>query len=101
MTLPDEAINARLLEFVQSFQTRVQAAVDVARLCQLKLIVLLHQVHYFSNALAVSDLAYLSSEVTPWPTPGDWTSISNVRDGSFSVLAVSASTATLELPKHW
>ena len=69
MTLPDEAINARLLEFVQSFQTRVQAAVDVARLCQLKLIVLLHQVHYFSNALAVSDLAYLLSEVTP--TPGD------------------------------
>ena len=91
--------HACLLKLVQSFpsQTRVQAAVDVACLCQLKLIVSLDQVRYFTNALAVSDFAYLLSEVPLFLE----ISISNVRDGSFSVLAVSASTATLELPKHW
>ena len=63
--------HACLLKLVQSFpsQTRVQAAVDVACLCQLKLIVSLDQVRYFTNALAVSDFAYLLSEVTP--IPGD------------------------------
>ena len=91
ITLPDEAIDARSLEFVQSFQTRVQEAVDVARLGQLKL----DQGRDLNNALAVGDFAYLSAEVTP--TPGDkhfrckW-------DGPFPVLAVTASTATLELP---
>ena len=98
ITLPDEAIDARSLEFVQSFQTRVQEAVDVARLGQLKLIAALDQGRDFNNTLAVGDFAYLSAEVTP--TPGDkhfrckW-------DGPFPVLAVTASTATLELPEHW
>ena len=97
-TLPDKAIDARSLEFVQSFQTRVQEAVDVARLGQLKLIAALDQGRDFNSALSVRDFAYLSAEVTP--TPGDkhfrcrW-------DGPFPVLAVTASTATLELPEHW
>ena len=73
-------------------------AVDVARLGQLKLIAALDQGRDFNNALAVGDFAYLLAEVIP--TPGDkrfrckW-------DGPFPALAVTASTATLELPEHW
>ena len=69
ITLPDEAIDACSLEFVQSFQTRVQETVDVARLGQPKLIAALDQGSDFNNALAVGDFAYLSSDVTR--TPGD------------------------------
>ena len=86
---PDEKIS---LEFVQSFQTRVQVegAIDVARLEQLKITAAW-------TALTVDDFAYLSSEVSP--TPGD-KHFRCKRDRPFrpfTVSAVSASTATLRL----
>ena len=98
ITLPDDALDARSLEFVQSFQSRVQEAIDAARLGQLRMIAAMDKGRDFHNSLAVGDFAYLSSEITP--TPGEkhfkckW-------DGPFPVKAVSASTATLELPEHW
>ena len=56
------------LEFVASLQTRLQEALDVWRLRQVKLIELIDATSDPTNQLRVGDWAYLAAEYTPIPS---------------------------------
>ena len=98
VSLPDSSLDPKSSEFVTSFQNRIQNALDVGRLSQIKLIKKMDTRRNSRQRLVVGDWAYLDAEHTP--IPGDnhfrvkWA-------GPFPVKAVTPSTATLDLPEHW
>jgi hypothetical protein len=82
--VPQASLDPRSLEFVTAFHNRVQQALDRGREGQVQLI---------------RDMAP-RRRADECPIPGDkhfklpWT-------GPFTILPVTPSTATLDLPKHW
>ena len=93
-----DALDPASLEFVLSFQTRLQEALDVGRLAQIQLIESLDKQRDPRNTLAVGDWAYVNADITPLPGNSHF----RVKyAGPFLVKAVSVSTATLDIPEHW
>jgi hypothetical protein len=93
-----EALDPAALEFVLSFKTRLQEALDVGRLAQSHLIEKMDKRRDPGHALAVGDWAYVDAEITPIPGNPHF----RVKyAGPFFVKAVTTSTATLDIPEHW
>jgi hypothetical protein len=92
------ALDPASIDFVLSFQNRLQEALDVGRLAQIQLIEVLDKRRDSRNTLAVGDWAYVNADITPIPGNSHF----RVKyAGPFLVKAVSASTATLDIPEHW
>jgi hypothetical protein len=62
-----EALDPAALEFVLSFKTRLQEALDVGRLAQSHLIEKMDKRRDPGHALVVGDWAYVDAEITPIP----------------------------------
>jgi hypothetical protein len=98
LDLPQTSLDPRSLEFVTSFQNRVQQALDRGKESQVQLIRDMAPRRDPTVQFRVGDQAWLRSDECP--IPGNkhfkypWT-------GPFTILAVTPSTATLELPEHW
>ena len=93
-----EALDPASLEFVLSFQTRLQEALDVGRVAQSHLIEKLDRHRDPHHTLSVGDWAYVDAEIAPIPGNSHF----RVKyAGPFLVKAVTTSTATLEIPEHW
>lgn len=98
LDLPQTSLDPRSLEFVTAFQNRVQQALDRGKESQVQLIRDMAPRRDSTVQFRVGDQAWLRSDECP--IPGNkhfkfpWT-------GPFTILAVTPSTATLELPEHW
>ena len=93
-----DALDPASLEFVLSFRTRLQEALDVGRVAQSALIEKLDKHRDPRHVLAVGDWAYVDADITPIPGNSHF----RVKyAGPFFVKAVTTSTATLEIPEHW
>jgi len=98
LTLPHSSLDHRSLEFAASFQNRVQQARDLGRAGQISMIRSMDKKRDPSVQFRVGASAWVRSEMCP--IPGDkhfllpWA-------GPFPILAVSPSTATLDIPEHW
>jgi transposase InsO family protein len=98
LDLPQTSLDPRSLEFVTAFQNRVQQALDKGKESQVQLIRDMAPRRDPTVQFRVGDQAWLRAEECP--IPGNkhfkypWT-------GPFTILAVTPSTATLELPEHW
>ena len=96
--LPEESYDPTSVEFVASFNTRLQQARDRCREGQVRMIKAMDQHRDASVRFEKGALAWLDS--SECPIPGDhhfklpWA-------GPFKILDTSPSTATLELPSHW
>ena len=96
--LPQSSLDPRSLEFVVAFQNRVQQALDRGREGQIRLIRAMDARRDPTVHFQVGQSAWLRSDECP--IPGDkhfklpWT-------GPFVITAVTASTATLDIPEHW
>ena len=95
---PQSALDPMSLEFVTSFQNRLQTALDKGRESQIRLIKSMDTRRDQSIRFQVGNEAWLRSNHCP--IPGNkhfrlpWT-------GPFRITAVTPSTATLDLPEHW
>ena len=96
--MPTTSLDPASLEFVESFRTRLQSARDQARQEQCKLLQTLNARRDPRQTFQVGGYAWLKSDECP--IPGDkhfrlpWA-------GPYKVVALTPSTATLELPEHW
>ena len=96
--LPSSTLDPASIEFVTSFQTRLQEALDLGRLGQAKMIAAMDELRDPTQSLAVGDWAYIEADETPIPGNAHF----RVKyAGPFPVTAVTATNATLELPEHW
>ena len=98
LQVPQTSLDPRSLEFVTSFQNRIQQALDRGKEGQVQLIRDMAPRRDPAVQFVVGEQAWLRAEECP--IPGDkhfkfpWT-------GPFTILAVTPSTATLDLPEHW
>ena len=98
LDMPTTSLDPASIEFVESFRSRLQAARDQARMEQCTLLKTLNSRRDPRLQFHVGGFAWLRSEECP--IPGDkhfrlpWA-------GPYKVVAVTPSTATLELPEHW
>lgn len=96
--LPAQSLDPMALEFVQSFQTRLQQALDMGREGQVRMVAAMDKERDPNLQYRVGDWALLAWTETPVPGEahfqGKWT-------GPFRILASTTSTVTLELPEHW
>jgi hypothetical protein len=91
-----EALGPAALEFVLSFKTRLQEALDVGRLAQSHFIEKMDKRRDPGHVLAVGDWAYVDAEITPIPGNPHF----RVKyAGPFFVKAVTTSTATGKSPQ--
>lgn len=96
--LPQTSLDPRSLEFVVSFQNRVQQALDKGKEGQVQLIRDMAPRRDPAVQFRVGEQAWLRADECP--IPGNkhfkfpWT-------GPFTIVAVTPSTATLDLPEHW
>ena len=96
--LPQTSLDPRSLEFVTAFQNRIQQALDRGREGQIQLIRSMTQNRDPTVQIQIGQKVWLRADECP--IPGNkhfkfpWT-------GPFDVKAVTASTATLDLPEHW
>mmetsp|Transcript_5617 Transcript_5617/g.17995 ORF Transcript_5617/g.17995 Transcript_5617/m.17995 type:complete len:941 (-) Transcript_5617:11-2833(-) len=95
---PSELQDVTSWEFVQAIQNRLQQARDAGRLGQIRMIERMDRRRDSKVQYTVGGWAWLRSDECP--IPGDkhfklpWT-------GPFQIVALSPSTATLDLPEHW
>ena len=98
LSLPTAALDPLSLEFVASFRTRLQQALDVGRECQVRMAEALDAKRDARYFYQVGGWAFLASSETPVPGENHfqckW-------QGPFPITATSMSTVTLELPEHW
>jgi hypothetical protein len=98
LNVPQTSLDPRSLEFVTAFQNRVQQALDRGREGQVQLIRDMAPRRDQAVHFQVGGQAWLRADECP--IPGDkhfklpWT-------GPFTIVAVTPSTATLDLPEHW
>jgi hypothetical protein len=96
--LPQTSLDPRSLEFVLAFQNRVQQALDKGREGQVQLLDAMSSRRDATVQFQVGQEAWLKSDECP--IPGNkhfklpWT-------GPFRIIAVTPSTATLDVPEHW
>jgi transposase InsO family protein len=67
LALPETSLDPTSLEFVESFRSRWQEALDVGRISQIKMIQAMDAHRDARHGLAVGDWAYLAAEETPIP----------------------------------
>jgi len=95
---PESALDPWSLEFVESFQSRRQLALDVGRECQVRMAEAMDSKRDPRYHYEVGGWAFLASSETSIPGENHfqckW-------QGPFPILATSTSTVTLELPEHW
>jgi len=98
LSLPTVVMDPLSLEFVESFSTRLQQALDVGRECQVRMAEALDAKRDARYAYQVGGWAFLASSETPVPGENHfqckW-------QGPFPITATSTSTVTLDLPEHW
>mmetsp|Transcript_56439 Transcript_56439/g.118025 ORF Transcript_56439/g.118025 Transcript_56439/m.118025 type:complete len:232 (-) Transcript_56439:40-735(-) len=96
--LPASAVDPTSLDFVLSFQNRLQQALDVGREGQVRMVAAMDHLRDPTLQYQVGEWAWLASSETP--VPGDkhfqckWM-------GPFRILDKTISTVSLELPEHW
>ena len=92
-----EALDPAALEFVLSFKTWLQEALDVGRLAQRQLIEKMDKNRDPDHSLVVGDWAYVDADITPIPGNPHF----RVKYAEpFFVKAVTTSTVTLDIPEH-
>ena len=93
-----EVLDPAALNFVLSFKTSLQEALDVDRLAQSHLIEKMDKRQDPGHELAVGNWPYVDTEITPIPGNPHF----RVKySGPFFAKAVITSTATLDIPEHW